>query len=115
MVDAERSALTTLCREFDALIGETRLHTAARQQLLERIVAEARARRPVLTLLGQLLNTDRETTLRTLATGLPGAGPGTARQENFRCPDGACDRTAVPPPAGALPRCAVLGRVMERG
>jgi hypothetical protein len=114
-VDAERSALTTLCQEFDALIGETRLHSTERQELLERIVAEARARRPVLTLLGQLLNTDRETTLRTLATGLPGAGPGTARQEAFRCPDGACDRTAVPPPAGAIPRCAVMGRLMERG
>ncbi|WP_199828921.1 hypothetical protein [Streptomyces sp. NRRL B-24085] len=114
-MDAERAALTTLCKEFDALIGETRLHTAARQELLERIAAEARARRPVLALLGELLHTDRETTLRTLATGLPGAGPGTARAENFRCPDGACDRTAVPPPAGALPRCAVMGRPMARG
>ena len=114
-MDAERSALTTLCQEFDALIGETRLHSTERQELLERIVAEARARRPVLTLLGRLLNTDRETTLRTLATGLPGAGPGTARQEAFRCPDVACDRTAVPPPAGAVPRCAVMGRLMERG
>ncbi|MFI0515993.1 hypothetical protein RKD19_005692 [Streptomyces canus] len=114
-MDAERSALTTLCKEFDALIGETRRHSAARQELLERIVAEARARRPVVTLLSQLLDTDRATTVRTLATGLPGAGPGTARQENFRCPDGACDRTAVPPPAGAIPRCAVMGRPMERG
>ncbi|WLW53343.1 hypothetical protein [Streptomyces sp. YU58] len=114
-MDAERSALTTLCQEFEALIGETRLHSAARQELLERIAAEARARRPVLPLLGQLLNADRETTLRTLATALPGAGPGTARRETFRCPDGACDRTAVPPPAGALPHCAVLGRLMERG
>lgn len=114
-MDAERSALTTLCKEFGALIGETSRHSATRQELLERIVAEARARRPVLALLGQLLNTDRETTLRTLATALPGAGPGTARQETFRCPDGACDRTAVPPPAGAIPRCAVLDRHMERG
>jgi hypothetical protein len=114
-VDAERSALTTLCQEFDALIGETRLHSAERQELLERIVTEARARRTLLTLLGRLLNTDRETTLRTLSTGLPGAGPGTARQEIFRCPDSACDRTAVPPPAGAIPRCAVMGRPMERG
>ncbi|GAA3898859.1 MULTISPECIES: hypothetical protein [Streptomyces] len=113
-MDAERSALTTLCQEFDALISETGLHSAQRQELLERIVAEARARHPVLSLLSQLLNTDRETTLRTLATGLPGAGPGTAREEAFRCPDGACDRTAVPPPAGAIPRCAVLGRLMER-
>jgi hypothetical protein len=114
-VDAERSALTTLCKEFGALVGETRLHSTARQELLARIVAEARARRPVLTLLGQLLNADREATLRTLATALPGAGPGAARQEIFHCPDGACDRTVVPPPAGALPRCAVLDRLMERG
>ncbi|WP_406130909.1 hypothetical protein [Streptomyces sp. NBC_00989] len=114
-MDAERSALTTLCQEFEALIGETGLHSTERQELLERIVAEARARRPVLALLGQLLHTDRETTLRTLASGLPGAGPGKARQETFRCPDGACDRAAVPPPAGAIPRCAVMGRPLERG
>lgn len=114
-MDAERSALATLCQEFDALIGETGRHSTERQELLERIVAEARARRPVLTLLGQLLDTDRETTLRTLATGLPGTGPGIALQETFRCPDGACDRRAVPPPAGAIPRCAVLGRPLERG
>ena len=40
-MDAERAALTTLCREFDALIGETGLHSPARQELLARIVTEA--------------------------------------------------------------------------
>jgi len=81
---------------------------------MEQIAVEARARRPVLDLLSRLLNTDRDTTLRTLAAGLPGAGPGRAREERFRCPDGACDRTEVPPPAGAVPRCRVTGARMER-
>ncbi|WP_158853089.1 hypothetical protein [Saccharothrix deserti] len=113
-MDPERSALTELCEEFDALVTEARQHSPQRQELLAKIAVEAQARRPVLDLLGQLLGTDRDTTVRTLSAGLPGTGPGNARAEAFRCPDGACDRTAVPPPAGAIPRCAVNGLPMER-
>lgn len=114
-MDPERSALTELCQEFEALVVETGRHSPERQELLTRIATEARARRPVLDLLSQLLNTDRETTVRSLAAGLPGTGPGYARAETFRCPDRACDRIAVPLPAGAIPRCAVTDRPMARG
>ncbi len=114
-MDLERSVLTELCQEFDALAAEIRQHSPDRQELLARIATEASARRPVLDLLSQLLGTDRDTTVRTLAAGLPGTGPGHARAEAFRCPDGACDRTEVPPPAGALPRCTLTGRLMARG
>jgi hypothetical protein len=113
-LDAERSALTTLCQDFDELVEEAGRHAPERRELVARIAVEARARRPVLGLLGQLLGTDRDTTVRALAAGLPGTGPGRARREEFRCPDGACDRLATPPPAGAIPRCAVTGLPMER-
>jgi hypothetical protein len=113
-MDSERSALTSLCQDFDALVEETGRHSPARQELVGRIAAEARARRPVLELLSQLLGTDREVTLRALSAGLPGGGPGRAYAESFGCPDGACDRLAVPPPAGAVPRCSVTGLPMER-
>jgi hypothetical protein len=114
-VELERSALTELCREFDALAVEVRHHSSERQELLAKILAEAAARRPVLDLLSQLLGTERATTARALSVGLPGTGPGHARAETFRCPDGACDRREMPSPAGAIPRCAVTGRLMERG
>jgi len=113
-LEAERSALTSLCQEFEELVEEAGRHSPGRQELVERITAEARARRPVLGLLGQLLGTDRESTVRALSVGLPGAGPGHAYAETFGCPDGACDRVAVPPPAGAVPRCSVTGLPMTR-
>jgi hypothetical protein len=106
--------MTSLCQEYDALLVEAGRHSAERRELVDRIVAQARARRPVLGLLGQLLGTDREHTVRALSAGLPGTGPGHAYAETFGCPDGACDRTAVPPPAGAVPRCSVTGLPMER-
>ncbi len=112
-MDAERSALTSLCQEYDALVVEAG-HVPGHQELVVRIAEEARARRPVLGLLEQLLGTDRESTVRALSAGLPGAGPGHAYAETFGCPDGACDRVAVPPPAGAVPRCAVTGLPMAR-
>ncbi|MCE6997271.1 hypothetical protein LZG04_21050 [Saccharothrix sp. S26] len=113
-MDVERSALTSLCRELDALREEARRLPPERKQLLEQVVAEAKARRPVLALLGRLLNTDGDTALRALGAGLPGTGSGHAREELFRCPDGACDLVETPPPAGALPRCRVTGAPMER-
>ncbi|MET9001797.1 hypothetical protein [Amycolatopsis sp. Hca4] len=106
--------MTSLCREWDALREEARRHSPDRVQLLDRIAAEAKARRPVLDLISGLLGTDNDTTLRALGAGLPGAGPGRATAERFGCPDGACDRIDVPPPAGALPRCRVTGLPMER-
>jgi hypothetical protein len=113
-VEAERVALTNLCKEFDNLRQEARRHSPERERLVEEIVAEAKARRPVLELLSRLLGTDSDTALRALSAGLPGMGPGRARTERFGCPDGACDHTEVPPPAGALPRCAVTGLPMKR-
>ncbi|MGW6933749.1 hypothetical protein ACWGE0_27090 [Lentzea sp. NPDC054927] len=112
-MDVERAALTSLCGEVDALREEARRHSADREQLLDRILAEARDRRPVLGLLSRLLGADTDTTLRALGAGLPGMGPGRASEERFSCPDGACDRTEVPPPAGALPRCRVTGHPMR--
>jgi hypothetical protein len=113
-LDAERSALTSLCQEFDALVEEAGQHSPERRELVGRIATEAQARRPVLGLLQQLLGTDRESTVRALSTGLSGIGPGHAYAETFGCPDGACDRVAVPPPAGAIPRCTVTGLPMTR-
>jgi hypothetical protein len=113
-VDVERAALTSLCKEFDALRDEARRHSVERERLLDQILVEARARRPVLGLLGRLLGTDGDTTLRALGGGLPGGGPGRANGERFSCPDGSCDRTDVPPPAGALPRCRVTGQLMRQ-
>lgn len=106
--------MTSLCDEFDALREEARRQSGERAQLLDQIVAEAKARRPVLGLLNQLLGTDSDTTLRALGAGLSGVGSGQAREERFGCPDGACDRITVPPPAGALPRCRVTGLPMQR-
>jgi hypothetical protein len=110
----ERHALTNFCIELDGLREECAFLSENRRHLLERIEAEARARRPIVALLAELLNASREGTTRTLAEGLPGVGPGQADEERFRCPDGACDRVGGTTPAGPVPRCRVTGQPMKR-
>ncbi|MFJ9181365.1 hypothetical protein [Streptomyces sp. NPDC102360] len=111
---AERHALTIVCAELDELRAECARQPDDRQRGLERLEAAARARRPVLALIAELLGSSPEDTVRTLASGLPGAGPGQADEERFCCPDGACDRVAVTEPAGPVPRCTVTGQHMKR-
>lgn len=101
---AERLALTSLCAELIGLRAEGALQSADKQRLLVRIEEEARARRPILPLLDQLLGTSRTETVRSLGSRLPGAGPGQSDEERFSCPDNVCDRSVVIEPAGAPPR-----------
>ncbi|MFD9409685.1 hypothetical protein ACFWBN_22085 [Streptomyces sp. NPDC059989] len=110
----ERRALTALCAELIELRKECAQLPDDKQQLLSRIEVEARARRPVLPLLRELLGTSRSDPLQTLGGGLPGAGPGRADEERFGCPDRACDRTATTYPAGPVPRCRLSGESMKR-
>lgn len=111
---AERHALTCLCDELAELRRECARQSGERQRMLRRIEDEARARRPVLALLAELLRTDRGGALRALGSGLPGAGPGQADEERFGCPDKACDREVIPPPAGPVPHCQLTGDPMTR-
>jgi hypothetical protein len=113
----ERKALTLLCRELPALQTECARLSERHQRLLARIEEAAAARRPVLGLLAELLDGTPDDVLdeqRGVATGLPGAGCGQADDEVFGCPDGACDHQDHTVPAGAPPRCAVVGREMRR-
>jgi hypothetical protein len=111
----EQQALSILCDELPTLLPEVRLHTPDRMRLLERIIAEAAARRPVLALLSELLGTTGiDETRQALGAGLPGTGPGRADDERFECPDGACPRTATTIPAGPAPTCSVTGHTMRR-
>jgi hypothetical protein len=110
----ERRALTRFCVELDGLRKECAFLPERRRRLLERIEAEARARRPIVVLLAELLDASRKDTTRTLAEGLPGAGPGQADEEQFCCPDDACDRVDGTTPAGPVPRCLVTGQPMKR-
>lgn len=112
MEQAERMALAGLCEELPELREECRSQPERTRSLLTRIEEEARARRPFLALLSQLLGTSEAA--RGLGGGFPGAGPGQADEEVFGCPDGACGRKAQSVPAGAPPRCVVLGRDMRR-
>lgn len=114
MDQAERLALAALCDELDGLRAECAHWPADRRELLARIETEARERRPVLALLDTLLNTARTDTVRTLAGGLPGMGPGQADEERFTCPDGACDRIGHTEPAGPVPRCRLINQPMNR-
>jgi hypothetical protein len=114
MESEERRALASFCRELAELREECAQQPGHLQQLLDRIETEARARRPVVGLLAELLSTGRDDALRTLAIGLPGTGPGQADEEQFRCPDGACDRIAGTVPAGRVPNCLVTGQPMKR-
>lgn len=111
---AERLALATLCGELAGLRIECAHQPAKRQDLLARIEAEAKARRPILGLLAELLGMDMGDTTRALGAQLPGIGPGRADEERFSCPDGACDRVATTRPAGPVPRCLVTDQPMCR-
>lgn len=111
---AERRALTMLCGELSELRAESGQHPPDKQQLLAQIEAEARARRPILGLLAELMGINREETVRALAGGLPGTGPGHADEERFGCPDGACDRVCTTYPAGPVPRCPLIDDPMTR-
>lgn len=113
MHDEERAALTGLCAQLPELRAEIVKHPVATQQLLARIEAEARAGRPVLSLLAELLGTDHAGVGRQMVA-LPGLGPGRPSEERFGCPDGACDRETKTTPAGSLPRCWLTGRFMVR-
>lgn len=106
--------MTALCDELPALRELCAAQSRDRRLLLSRIEAEARARRPVLALLGELLGTGVTGTSRGLGAGLPGAGPGRADEESFGCPDHACDRVADAVPAGPVPQCRITGLPMAR-
>ncbi|MFB9685999.1 hypothetical protein [Amycolatopsis plumensis] len=111
LLDEERLALTSLCEELPTLREECSALGGNELRLLARIETEARARRPVAALLREL---DGQDVVRGVSTGLPGAGPGRADDEQFGCPDGACDRLAHTVPAGPAPQCLVIGRPMIR-
>ena len=110
----ERLVLSALCDELPALRTECALQPEKQRHLLSRIEVEARARRPILALLSELLGTTRTGTVRALSGGLPGVGPGRADEERFGCPDGACDRVTGTVPAGPVPRCEITGLPMSR-
>lgn len=106
-----------LCKDLPALRRDCASLSEPQQRLLARVEEAAAARRPVLGLLAELLGSTPDDVLdeqRGVATGLPGAGYGQADDEVFGCPDGACDHQERPLPAGAPPRCAVVGREMRR-
>jgi hypothetical protein len=103
-------ALMTLCAELPGLRAECAQQSAWHRQLLARVEDEARARRPILDLLGELLGVG---TVRSLSHRPPGVGPGRAHEERFGCPDGACDREVVPLPAGPVPHCWVTGTPLK--
>jgi hypothetical protein len=110
---AERIALTALCAELPELRAECARQPADRGRLLDRVEAEARARRPITALLEQLLGAPPDETARSLSSRLPGAGPGRADEELFGCPDGSCDRLATTDPAGPAPRCPLTGHRLK--
>lgn len=112
MDPAERLALRALCEELPELREECAAQPENKWLLLSRIEAEARARRPVLALLSELLGTSGDDTVRGLSAGLPGVGSGRANEERFGCPDGACDRVAHTTPAGPIPRCLITNLPM---
>jgi hypothetical protein len=114
MDSAEREALASLCEELPGLRAECAQLSEHHGRLLERIVAEAVARRPILHLIHELVGSTSEEFRHALSTGLPGQGVGRANEEWFGCPDGACGRKAVTYPAGPVPRCRVTGLVMSR-
>ncbi|MBE3015086.1 hypothetical protein IL992_38860 [Microbispora sp. NEAU-D428] len=113
MDSAERLALTVLCGELPELRAECARQSERHQRLLGTIEAAARARQPIIPMLGQLLGSDGSGALRTLGSALPGSGPGRAHDEAFICPDGACDRVEVPLPGGPVPVCRVTSAPMR--
>jgi hypothetical protein len=110
--NVERLALGALCDELRELRRECAAQTEEKRLLLSRIEAEARERRPILALLGELLGIGGADTVRGLSSSMPGAGSGRADEETFACPDGACDRVVHTVPAGPIPRCALTGLPM---
>jgi hypothetical protein len=118
MADAEQQALAALCEELVSLRTECAHWPEDKAALLRLIENEAMARRPIHDLLTRLLGADPlSETVRSfrLATGLIGGSGGTANEERFGCPDGACNRSVRPMPAGAVPRCALTGaRLRQR-
>jgi hypothetical protein len=114
MDPVERRVLGALCDQLPQLRAQCAEEPEDRRLILSRIEAEARARRPILALLGELLGTSPTRTVRGLGGGLPGAGPGRADEESFGCPDRACDRVALGAPAGAAPGCRLTGLPMVR-
>ena len=112
MDSAERLALTALCAELPELRAECQLQPEAVRILLAQVEQRARDRQPILALLTELLDAD---TVRSLATALPGTGPGRADEERFTCPDGACDHVRTTPPAGPVPVCPLTTLPMTRG
>lgn len=110
----ERAALRSVCMELPELLAERAHLPPDRQELVDRIRAEAAARRPILPLLAQLVGTSRTETVRSLNSGLPGVGPGRPDEERFVCPDDACDREVLPDPGAPVPRCDLTNRLMKR-
>ncbi|PPI99510.1 hypothetical protein C5E51_36300 [Nocardia nova] len=114
MEDAERAVLTVLCGGLADLRAECARWPVPRQRLLARIETEARARRPVLALVAELLGASQQETRQMTSGGLPGFGSGRADEESFGCPDRACDHVAEPLPAGPVPRCMLKDTPMRR-
>ena len=114
MEEDEQEALSAVCEELPGLREEISRHSDERSRLLARIETEAAARHPILPLLAELLGTNTEGTRQALGAGLPGAGAGHADEEQFVCPDGACNRTAKALPAGPAPSCWVTRQPMRR-
>jgi hypothetical protein len=112
---AERTALTELCDGLPGLREECDRQSAHQAQLLEQMVAAARARQPITALRAELLGESQDETVRSsLNRGLPGAGAGRANERQFGCPDGACDRLVTPDPAGPMPYCSLTGDQLVR-
>ncbi|HEX3790659.1 MAG TPA: hypothetical protein VHW44_22540 [Pseudonocardiaceae bacterium] len=117
MDEAEQQALAALCEELVNLRTECAHWPEEKAALLRMIENEATARRPIYDLLSRLLGGDPLTeTDRSsrLTTGLVGASGGTAGEERFGCPDGACSRSVRPVPAGPVPRCNLTGVRLRR-
>lgn len=110
----ERAALRSVCAELPELLAEREQLSADRQELVDRIRVEATARRPILVLLAELVETSQAETVRSLGPGLPGVGPGRPDEERFVCPDDACDREEWPDPGDPLPRRNLTGQPMKR-
>jgi hypothetical protein len=113
---SEKGALAIVCEDLPGLREEC-ARSERQAKLLARIEQEATARRPVLSLLAELLGLTPEEALedyRQAATGFPGMSGGRADNEIFGCPDGACARTDTTVPAGAPPKCLLTGKEMRR-
>ena len=109
----ERLAFTQFCEEVEDLRSECAGQPEGTRRLLARIETEARARRPILRLLAELSG-ENAAISRSLGARFPGIGGGHADEEQFACPDGACDKLLRTEPAGRIPRCPLFGTPMKR-